>query len=91
MNTFEVGKTYQTRSLCDHDCLVTWTVIDRTAKTVRMVEGTNKEPLKLHAATQPRVKVFRPAVDGRGVESVKPWGSYSMSPILDATDLLVQS
>jgi hypothetical protein len=88
MNKFEVGKTYQTRSICDHDCLITMTVVDRTAKTVRMVEGDGKAPLKLNGDNKP-VKTFRPRTSDNGVEFIWPWGHYSMSPLLDATDLVV--
>lgn len=87
MNQFEIGKTYQTRSIGDSDCLITMTVVDRTAKMVRMVEGTGKEPLKLNGDNRP-VKTFRPAVRD-GVESVRPWGNHSMCPILDATDVVL--
>lgn len=31
---FEVGKTYYTRSICNHDCIFSVKVIKRTAKTV---------------------------------------------------------
>jgi hypothetical protein len=69
---FEVGKTYQTRSICDHNCIVSVTVTKRTAKTVT---GT----------VRGEVKTFRPYVyEGR--ETLRPWGSYSMCPIIRADD-----
>lgn len=34
MAQFEAGKTYTTRSICDHDCIISLTVIKRTAKTI---------------------------------------------------------
>lgn len=70
MDRFEVGKTYQTRSLCDSDCVISVTISARTANTV-IVEG----------------KRFRIAVI-EGVESIKPWGSYSMAPIVRATGVV---
>ena len=35
MKKFEIGKTYSMRSICDHDCVWTYTVTARTAKTIR--------------------------------------------------------
>jgi hypothetical protein len=67
---FEVGKTYQTRSIGDHNCIISVRIVKRTAKTVTTSEG----------------KTFRPYIDTEGREVVKPWGSYSMSPIVRADD-----
>lgn len=64
---FEAGKTYWTRSVCDHDCIIRVAVAKRTAKTITTAEG----------------KTLRVA-DYKGVEQVKPWGSYSMAPIVGA-------
>lgn len=69
MIAFEVGRTYSTRSICDHDCIVSVTVAARTAKTIRTAQGKTL-----------RIGVYQ------SVEQVKPWGSYSMAPIVDATD-----
>ncbi|HFL3570497.1 TPA: hypothetical protein ACG3PM_003810 [Clostridioides difficile] len=38
MIKFEVGKTYATRSICDHDCIYTIEVIKRTDKTITYKE-----------------------------------------------------
>jgi hypothetical protein len=65
--TFEAGKTYFTRSACDHDCIIRVSVKSRTAKTIKTADG----------------KTFRVYVYN-GVEQVKPWGSYSMAPIVGA-------
>jgi hypothetical protein len=70
MQTFQAGKTYATRSACDHDCIISLTVAKRTAKTITTTAGKTL-----------RVNVWQ------GVEQVKPWGAYSMAPIVDATDL----
>lgn len=67
---FEPGKTYSTRSLCDHDCIISLTVESRTARTIRTVAGKTL-----------RVSSYD------GAEMVRPWGHYSMSPIIDATDI----
>jgi len=67
MGKFEVGKTYQTRSPGDLDCVIRETIAKRTAKTVTTANG----------------KTFRVAEYG-GSEFIRPWGSYSMAPIMRA-------
>lgn len=69
MKTFQTGQTYTTRSNCDHDCIISETIVARTAKTVKTAGG----------------KTFRIGVwhDGSG-EYIKPWGSYSMAPFIKA-------
>lgn len=66
--TFIPGRTYTTRSACDHDCIVSLTVAKRTAKTITTAAG----------------KVLRISLY-EGVEFVKPWGAYSMAPIVHAS------
>lgn len=67
---FEPGKTYSTRSVCDHNCIISITVISRTPKTiVASVDG--------------EIKRFRPSIY-RGAEHVSPWGSFSMAPTVRA-------
>jgi hypothetical protein len=70
MAKFESGKTYATRSVCDHDTIIRVTVARRTAHTLTTSEGKTL-----------RISVYN------GVEQVKPWGSYSMAPIVGADDL----
>lgn len=65
--TFEAGKTYYTRSVCDHDHIIRVKIVSRTTKTVKTDKG----------------KTFRVYVYD-GVERFKPWGSYSMCPIIGA-------
>jgi hypothetical protein len=65
---FEAGRTYWTRSIVDADSTVQVTVARRTAKTI----------------TTPAGKVLRISLGFDGVEMVKPWGSYSMCPIIGA-------
>jgi len=36
---FEAGKTYATRSICDHNCIIRVTVTKRTAKTITTTEN----------------------------------------------------
>lgn len=67
---FEPGKTYQTRSICDYNCIISLTVLARTEKSIKIKDNRGVRTL--------RVKEF----DGH--ETVKPWGSYSMAPIVRA-------
>jgi len=66
---FEIGKTYWTRSVCDHGCIFTVKVIKRTEKTVTFEEmGSVK-----------RRKIW--TYDGE--ESFSP-ENYSMAPVFRA-------
>ncbi|MDI1301982.1 MAG: hypothetical protein PSX71_08765 [bacterium] len=67
---FKAGKTYQTRSACDHNCIITVTVDKRTAKTIT-------------TRVMGEIKTLRIGIHD-GAEFVKPWGSFSMSPIVKA-------
>ena len=67
MIKFEAGKTYQTRSIGDADCIIRETIAKRTAKTVTTAGG----------------KTFRVG-EYNGSEFIRPWGSYSMAPIIRA-------
>lgn len=69
MTKFEPGKTYATRSICDHECIIRVTIASRTDKTVTTATG----------------KRFTPK-DYNGVEFIRPWGTYSMAPIIGADD-----
>jgi hypothetical protein len=70
---FEAGKTYYTRSIGDHNCIIEMKVIKRTEKTITAeVKGEG-------------LKKFRPRVY-QNKESVQPWGSYSMSPFIYADE-----
>lgn len=71
MNNFEVGKTYQTRSACDHNCIFEAKVIKKTAKTVTV--ETRMEGVK-------RCKVH----SHDGEQFFYPFGQYSMAPMMRA-------
>jgi hypothetical protein len=71
MTTFEIGKTYETLSLCDHNCKVRVSVATRTAKFVTDIEG------KRYGITI-----------WDGIEQIRPWGRYSMAPIMGADDVV---
>lgn len=71
MLKFETGKTYSCRSLCDHECIWSFTVANRTEKTITTTEGkTFKVNTKLSEYNQ--------------AETVFPLGRYSMAPTLRA-------
>lgn len=70
MTTFQAGKTYTTRSIGDHNCIISVTVASRTAKTIKTTSG----------------KVFRISLSVYDdAEFVRPWGNYSMAPIVRAS------
>lgn len=71
MKRFETGKTYQTRSVCDHDCIIAITIKKRTPKT-------------LVTSTGDRLRI-KPSYCGQ-YETVMPWGRYSMAPCITAED-----
>ena len=71
MKAFEVGHTYSTSSICDHTCIFSFTILKRTAKTITtLVDGD---------------KVIRRLSVYEGVETFSPFGSYSMSPVINAS------
>jgi len=72
MHRFTVGKSYRTRSIGDHDCIIEAQVIARTEKTVRV------------AMTHDREKTFRIKTWDDGIETFAPWGRHSMSPTITA-------
>ncbi len=70
MTQFQIGKTYATRSICDHDCIFSHEILARTAKTVT---------IKVHG------KIVRRGLSSyQGVEQFKPYGNYSMCAVLQA-------
>jgi hypothetical protein len=67
---FKVGTTYATRSICDYDCVYSFTIHARTAKSVTVdVHGK---------------RVRRGITTYDGIEQFKPFGSYSMAAIITA-------
>lgn len=71
VSTFKVGATYSARSLCDYDCIWTWTVTKRTAKFITLADD--------------RGEVRRVGVSvWDGAEIARPFGSYSMAPSIHA-------
>lgn len=74
MKQFEVGKRYSMTSVCDHNCVWTYTVIRRTANTVTITDGRE---------TMTR-RIVKGLSEYRGAETVRPLGNYSMCPLLSA-------
>lgn len=73
MTKFEIGKAYTMTSICDHNCVWSYTVIARTASTVTLKDEYGK-------VTKCRIsKVY-----SRNSETVLPLGNYSMCPMLRA-------
>ena len=73
MSKFVVGKTYSTRSICDYDCVISVTIVKRTAKTVTLAKAPKGNGQRVFSC-----KEFD------GVEQLSPWGRYSMSPVIRA-------
>jgi hypothetical protein len=75
-NQFQVGRTYASRSICNYDCIFSFTILARTAKTV---------------TTQVHGKAVRRGLNvWNGVEQFKPFGNYSMCAIVGADDIKAQ-
>ena len=70
MKTFKIGTTYSTRSICNHDCIFSFKILRRTAKSVWVnVDG----------------KTVRRAIEvWDNKETFYPFGKYSMAAIISA-------
>jgi len=73
---FKIGQTYSTRSICNHECIFSFKVIKRTAKSVWIEE--QDMGLVRGETGRKKITVWKDA------ESFKPFGSYSMAPIVTA-------
>lgn len=80
MKQFEVGKKYSMRSACNHECVWTYKVVDRTASTVVLQQVMNGQP----RGDKARFRIKKGLSEYCGAESVQPMGTYSMAPILSA-------
>lgn len=74
MKKFEIGNQYSVSSICDHNCVWTFTVTARTAQTVTITDG--KETKKC--------RINKKYSEYRNTETVFPFGQYSMCPMLSA-------
>jgi len=75
MKKFEINKTYECRSICDHNCVWRYTVTARTAATITVVDDHNEVK---------KFRIIKSISEYRNAESVYPLGKYSMCPILSA-------
>lgn len=71
MVRFQVGKTYWCRSIGDSDCIHSFTILGRTAKTVtvKVYDKIVKRGLSIY----------------EDVEQFKPFGNYSMCAVIRAS------
>jgi len=67
---FKIGTTYFTRSICNHDCIYKFEILNRTAKSVLILKDGD--------IVRRRLSIWN------GAESFKPFGSYSMAAIISA-------
>lgn len=74
MTKFEIGKTYSMRSICDHNCVWSYKVINRTACTISFYDGKKTVCCRI---------VKRDSAWNKA-ETVYPLGQYSMAPSLCA-------
>jgi len=72
---FEPGKTYSTRLITDRNLSISLQVVRRTDKTI-WITGIRDDK---------KPQALRP-FQYNGIEHVRPWGNFSMSPIISADD-----
>ena len=82
---FKVGNMYKMNSICDSDCWWFYKVISRTKSTIVIVE-VRKDGTKIGDVSA-RFLINKKLTELRGAESVKPHGTYSMSPTLSADNI----
>jgi hypothetical protein len=70
MTCFEIGKTYATRSICDYDCIFSFKILARTAKTI--TTNVSGETVRRGLSTWNEIEQF------------KPFGNYSMCAVISA-------
>jgi hypothetical protein len=70
---FQVGRTYSIRATCDYECIYSFTILSRTAKTVNVS----------FCGEIVRLKV---GIDEKGIEYFMPYGSHSLAPCVGADD-----
>lgn len=76
MKTFEIGKSYSMHSPCDHECVWTYKVVERTACTLTLLDvDTNKVR---------KCRISKLLTEWNKSETVLPLGNYSMAPVLTA-------
>ena len=74
MRAFEVGKEYRMTSICDHNCVWTYTVTARTAQTITLSDGKKVQ----------KCRINKKSSESFPAETIYPLGRYSMAPSLTA-------
>ena len=74
MKQFEIGHTYTMRSICDHNCIWSYTVTGRPAQPVTITDGKESK----------RCRIIKAVSQYRNAETIYPLGQYSMAPSLCA-------
>lgn len=74
MKKFEVGKQYSMTSICNHECVWTYTVTTRTEKTITLMDSRKTFKRRINQ----KISEYSNA------ETVYPLGQYSMAPSLTA-------
>ena len=69
---FAAGRTYRTRSACDHNCIYGFVVVRRSAASV-WVRAEGETEVKRR-----KITIYR------GVETIMPHGRHSMAPVISA-------
>lgn len=75
---FQVGNTYEARSLCDFECKWSFTVVARTARFLTLKSDSFRNGSD-HSDTA-RVGICT----WSGHEIARPFGSYSMAPTISS-------
>jgi hypothetical protein len=70
MKKFEQGKTYYTRSICNQDCIFSYTIKKRTQKSAVLIDYFGDE-------------IRRKIKENNGVEYIEI-EQYSMAPVIHA-------
>ena len=68
---FIPGRTYSTRSICDHNCIFEITVASRTKCTIKTTDGKT-------------LRIAKWETEYSKAETVFPMGRYSMAPAIAA-------
>lgn len=66
---FKTGQTYSTTSICDHNCIFSFVINRRTAKSVWITGESIKNERR-------KITVYN------GKETILPFGRYSMAPVI---------
>ena len=75
MTRFEVGRSYECRSICDHNCVWKYEVVGRTESTITLKDQDGKVAKR---------KVIKGLSEINKTESLYALGKYSMCPVLHA-------